>query len=55
MIGKLLIGAIVPGIVVAYITWWAVKVWYFKSFGKSIDEANKLDKQSKKYDKKMGK
>ena len=53
MIGKILFEFILPAMAVSAIVWWATKKWFINWFGKSVDTKIKLDKVSKKYDKKL--
>lgn len=53
MIAKILFEFVIPFLLLGTLAWWAVKIWFFKFFGKSIDGKISIDKQAKKYDNKM--
>lgn len=55
MIAKILFEFVIPALLLGTLVWWAIKIWWFKFFGKSIDNKLDIDKQAKKYDNKLNK
>lgn len=49
MFGKILVEFAIPALVLCTLAWWGLKLWYYKGFGKAVDETVKMNKQAEVY------